>query len=1837
MKIGYITHKQLYKVLFTLTFLIFFSWTSNLNAQVVTGADTLNKVSGQWEYFDFTSQKAFTIADTATYTPDFWGSSNEGVNFGKEFSSIIPEKRILLLGSGNIDTVKTVPAWTGEAPWIDTSWDWPNGTQGQPISVGQLWVVYTSEGLYAVMQIDELPDGNFGDSFVFKYKYMSEGGTILEETTLNEGGGIQIAGSTTSTFGTGFDFSREETADNEDAGDYQLDFTFVSNEGVNFGNEGSSSLTSTGRRFLLLGTGSIDTVKSVPARTDAAPWVTVSYDFSDGTGGLPIADGQLWAVYTREGHYAVMEITGLPDGTFGNSFAFDYKYQPNGTRFFDGTDVVEPDPVLSIAIEEGDNQTVLPEAVAPDFLRVLITDENANLISGATVNFSFSEVPSGISVPGSLSASAQSNASGIAQSFVKAGDAPGIYKIKAVLDSDTSKHVIFTLNVEDTSSTSGVQLSGSETVSGFQGFDFSAQVRADNEDGFEYEVDFGFVNNEGVNFGNEGSSSLSSTGRRFLLLGSGDIDTVKSVPERVDSAPWVTVSYDFSDGTGGLPISVGQLWAVYTREGHYAVMEITELPEGNFGNSFSFDYKYQPNGTPFFEGDTSVTPDPELSIIIAGGQNQVTVLGDTIANSLEVIVLDGIGEPVNGITVTFEELSIPDGAEQGAFFTPDGINTNLATTFNNRAYMDYSLGDTQGDYLIKAFLADYPSVDPVTFTITGELVKSPLNFLAVANGAVVDLTWDATEGAAQYSIYRAINDDNPASAALLTTISGTSYTDDNVIGGETYFYQVFGVDVFGNESESGSGPLSATPVEPGDVEMGSATIIREDNQWQYFDFSVGTASFTGQDDNYTADFRGTSNEGVNFGREGAPFIEGNRIILLSGEGLESVVEVPVWTNESPWIGTSWQGEGTSGQPLSVGQLWGVYTSEGHYAAMEITAVPEAFGTSFSFNYKYQPSGSNQFEEVDPLIPSELRIVSGNEQIGNINSALLQPLEVEVLDDEGQKVEGITVHFTTTSVPSGAMGGGLNASSVITNSAGSARVLFTLGDQIGEYQITASVEGLNPVTFIVTAQEVPAPDPVTLLEIRDGFRSNSLAPLWTQSKSDNFLLYRVYMKTGDEEFMLVDSTRTGAMFTQDTSRAIFDLTELQEYTFAVTVVNADLQESVFSNSLTSFPKPTPLQPENVVAVAGDKAVQISWSPVDTTFFDYYYVYYGEDGFGINMADTVYGAENTSTVIGGLENGTTYQFYVFAVNRFGVQSSFPDKTVATPQSTYEEEEVTLPNLINGVSSWADVDNDGDLDLLFTGQEEDEGDPVTLLYVNDGDGNLSDSEESIEGVINSTVYWFDIDKNGFSDLIISGESALGPITKVYLNNEGSFVDAGFTLPGLNDGMVAPADYDSDGDIDFLIAGATTEGPQTILIKNNGADSFEQVTFPFTGFTKAAATWGDANGDGRFDFLISGEVADGSIITMLYHNLGADNFFLAESSFQGVINGTVAFTDFDLDTDQDVLITGYTNTAQTNLFTGFYQNTGLDFDLFFSSNSNPSEKVIATGSVKSRAVVGDYDNDGDPDVLLNANGGASIFNNNRGVIAEEKLEINGAGSVTWADYDGDGDLDIIVTGSSSKVLSNNTAIKNTAPTVPQNLMVEVMTDSVKLSWDASTDAQTPARSLTYNVRIGTSAGASDILSANADLSTGKLRTLANGNAGYSTSLLIQGLPNGTYFWQVQAVDNSFHGSAFATEIQFEVTNSLVSSEVEDALPTEVSLNQNYPNPFNPSTNITYSVPHNSEVTLQVFDITGRLVGTLVKETQSAGSYDISFDARNLSSGVYVYRLQIGNQVRTKKMTLIK
>lgn len=137
------------------------------------------------------------------------------------------------------------------------------------------------------------------------------------------------------------------------------------------------------------------------------------------------------------------------------------------------------------------------------------------------------------------------------------------------------------------------------------------------------------------------------------------------------------------------------------------------------------------------------------------------------------------------------------------------------------------------------------------------------------------------------------------------------------------------------------------------------------------------------------------------------------------------------------------------------------------------------------------------------------------------------------------------------------------------------------------------------------------------------------------------------------------------------------------------------------------------------------------------------------------------------------------------------------------------------------------------------------------------------------------------------------------------------------------------------------------------------------------------------------------------------------------------------------------------------------------------------------------------------------------------------------------------------------------------------------------------------------------------------------NGN-GYSNSPILynfndDGLMPGKYLYRLKQIDN---------DGQFEYSKTV---EVDFNSPKKFELSQNYPNPFNPSTSIKYSISSKQFVMLKVYDVLGKEVAILVNENKEAGSYSVNFIASKLPSGVYIYKMQAGDFVQTRKMTLIQ
>ena len=140
-----------------------------------------------------------------------------------------------------------------------------------------------------------------------------------------------------------------------------------------------------------------------------------------------------------------------------------------------------------------------------------------------------------------------------------------------------------------------------------------------------------------------------------------------------------------------------------------------------------------------------------------------------------------------------------------------------------------------------------------------------------------------------------------------------------------------------------------------------------------------------------------------------------------------------------------------------------------------------------------------------------------------------------------------------------------------------------------------------------------------------------------------------------------------------------------------------------------------------------------------------------------------------------------------------------------------------------------------------------------------------------------------------------------------------------------------------------------------------------------------------------------------------------------------------------------------------------------------------------------------------------------------------------------------------------------------------------------------------------------------------GFVKGSGNSNSANEYSYTDKTVATGKYIYRLKQIDN---------DGKYEYSKEV---EVDLGKPTTFALNQNYPNPFNPTTSIEYSVVGSQYVSLKVFNVLGKEVAVLVNEKQEPGVYTVNFSSANLSGGVYLYRLQAGDFVQTKKMILLK
>jgi hypothetical protein len=293
-----------------------------------------------------------------------------------------------------------------------------------------------------------------------------------------------------------------------------------------------------------------------------------------------------------------------------------------------------------------------------------------------------------------------------------------------------------------------------------------------------------------------------------------------------------------------------------------------------------------------------------------------------------------------------------------------------------------------------------------------------------------------------------------------------------------------------------------------------------------------------------------------------------------------------------------------------------------------------------------------------------------------------------------------------------------------------------------------------------------------------------------------------------------------------------------------------------------------------------------------------------------------------------------------------------------------------------------------------------------------------------------------------------------------------------------------------------------------------------------------------GDLDLAMAGALTGGGLTAAIWRNEGG-TFTDIDAGLPAADLGFAVWGDYDGDGDLDLL---YGGNSVEGWITRLYRN---DAGHFVDANAG------LLGVLWASAAWGDYDNDGDLDAMIIGYDAVAqtsrsiLYKNVGGVLQESGISFHNLylGTVAWTDYDNDGDLDLLLGGNETgvgdflRVYRNGTTPHNDAPEAPVSPASMVEGTGVFLSWSAGHDQQTPIAALTYNVRVGTTPGGLEIVAPQSS-SAGYRRLLASGNAGENLGLHLRGLaPRTTYYWAVQSVDTGFAGSSFTAEGSFTIT----------------------------------------------------------------------------------------------------
>jgi len=542
-------------------------------------------------------------------------------------------------------------------------------------------------------------------------------------------------------------------------------------------------------------------------------------------------------------------------------------------------------------------------------------------------------------------------------------------------------------------------------------------------------------------------------------------------------------------------------------------------------------------------------------------------------------------------------------------------------------------------------------------------------------------------------------------------------------------------------------------------------------------------------------------------------------------------------------------------------------------------------------------------------------------------------------------------------------------------------------------------------------------------------------------------------------------------------------------------------------------------------------------------------------------------------------------------------------------------------------------------------------------------------------------DVNGDGLLDVVLSEE---GDITDDFEAHTCIFINSSqnqlfsFGPPIIIDGdgyegFVQLQDINGDGKLDIVTSKQTSNQLGVYLnVSNNNNVSFANKIIIGNVVATARPAFADLNGDGMIDMVTTSYASSSySREVFVYSNNSTDGNLEFNLEVTILSGGEPAdwptdynwsaysptLVDIDGDGKLDIVVTNGTCVQCSPSGVSVIRNISTDSELLFEYEYSDFYQYDSN-SLPTRIEISDLNGDGKPDILTaDWLGGISIVVNSstEGNIAlEEQMEI-GVGSyplsVATADLNMDFTPEIIVANwnvEGLRVIHNFLPVEYQVNNPPANFSLSqpsnntqitvdesnMNTGSITFSWGASSDQN--GDSLYYLMRVTSAEIGNHDMDTNVtfiDLSY--IDIIEDMSENNVTAAVLE--------WTVHVTDGI--DTVEANNAPFTITVDggwAMNASAEALIPEVIALHQNYPNPFNPVTTLRYDLPEQTLVNITIYDMLGRQVKTLANQAQDAGHKSAIWDATNdygkpVSAGIYLYQIQAGEYISTKKMVLLK